>query len=565
MQTSSQHHRFGAHDGLLQHVPDIVYAYNIDGRFTAVNHALELLSGYSSDQLLSMDVEQVVPGTKETILALTSHTNSTTEPILKNLSIATRAGNSIPIEASATYAPEGDTGPTVLVIARDISERRRLQEQLEYFATHDPLTGLLNRRKFEEELQLQLVRARRRSDPGVVLFLDMDHFKDINDLFGHSVGDDLLVNIARLLKEELPTDSVLARSGGDEFTCILPRLREEDAAQTCNRLLASMRREQWQIAGHALRISASIGIAAIPTRGFSTAEQILSRADVAMYKAKENGRDSHATFNAEVDWQAELEVRLAWQQRIVEAIDSDRLVLSLQPILDIQSGVVSQYEVLVRMYTEDDQIVDASEFVPHAERFGLMDAIDRRTLRKAIGIIEAEALEDRRLTLHVNVSGSAVSSGEPLEVLRQELKPGRIDPACIVLELTESQAVSDSGAAKRFASGLKSLGCGFALDDFGVGFSSFHQLKHLPVDLLKIDGSFVKDMQRDNVDWHLVRSIVGAAQALGMKTVCEYVGSEETLDLLRELGVDYAQGHYVGVPQEVAVALNDPSYRHRAA
>ena len=213
------------------------------------------------------------------------------------------------------------------------------------------------------------------------------------------------------------------------------------------------------------------------------------------------------------------------------------------------------------MRGDKDEIIDADEFVPYAERFGLMDAIDRRTLRDAIEIIEAEALNGRRLTLHVNVSGSAVSNGKLFKMIRYELRPGRIDPACLVVEITESVAISDFAIAKQFILGLESLGCKSALDDFGVGFSSFYQLKHLPVDFLKIDGSFVRDMERENVDWHLVKSIVGAAQALGMKTVCEYVGSAETLDLLRELGVDYAQGHYVGVSQGVEEALRE----HRAA
>lgn len=561
MDSSDPHQRFGEYDELLLHVPDIVYTHDLGGRFTSVNHALERLSGFSATELLAMNVERVVPGASNAALGLAQPAEAMTAPVLRDLSLITKAGDSIPIEASITYVPDGSSGSVFLVIARDISERMRLQEQLEYFATHDPLTGLFNRRKFEEELQLQLVRSRRRSDPGVVLFIDMDHFKDINDLFGHSAGDELLSDIALLLREELPPESVLARSGGDEFTCILPHTREEDAANICDRLLASMRDKQWKIAGQLIRMSGSVGITAIPTNGFYTAEQILSRADVAMYRAKESGRDSYSVFNAEVDWQAELEARLDWRQRILEAVDNDRLVLSLQPILDIRDETISQYEVLVRMRGDKDEIIDAAEFVPYAERFGLMDAIDRRTLRDAIEIIEAEALNGRRLTLHVNVSGSAVSNGKLFKMIRDELRPGRIDPACLVVEITESVAISDFAIAKQFILGLASLGCKSALDDFGVGFSSFYQLKHLPVDFLKIDGSFVRDMERENVDWHLVKSIVGAAQALGMKTVCEYVGSAETLDLLRELGVDYAQGHYVGVSQGVEEALRE----HRAA
>lgn len=541
----------------LRIVPEVIFGIDEAGQLQFANEAFEELTGIGQGESRGTNVELVAPGLLRLVRKLLESPGASRSALTPEPSLLTKSGERTRMEVSLTRLPAGSPLGAYFVIARDISMRLRLQERLEHLATHDSLTGLFNRRAFEDALQVQLARARRTSSPGAVLFFDVDHFKDINDLYGHSHGDELLVDMGKLLEAEMARDSIMARTGGDEFTCILPGIREQEAAEVCRHVLSAVREHQWLIDGQPIRMSVSLGVAAIPTRGYVTAEQVLARADIAMYRAKDRGRDAYAIFSAEVDWQAEVELRLSWRQRILDAIEQDRLPLSLQPILDICVGTVTQYEVLVRLDAGEAGVIDAAEFVPHAERFGLIEMIDQKTIREAIKLICAEEERGRQLVLHVNVSATAMEDESLIRLVSDAQAERPFNPNSLIFEVTESAAASDLERAKKFATRLASLGCRLALDDFGVGFSSFYHLKHLPVQLLKIDGSFVQDLTRGNVDWHLVASIVSAARALGLRTVCEYVGTATTLDLVRELGVDYAQGHYIGPARLAKDVLRD--------
>jgi len=430
---------------------------------------------------------------------------------------------------------------------RDVSERKRFEDQLVDLANHDPLTGLFNRRRFNEEIERQLSSARRYNVPGALLFLDLDQFKDVNDSRGHRAGDELLIELARLLRERLRDADIVARLGGDEFAILLPHTNALQASIVATAILEAIRGHTFKIVGSPVGITASIGVALFPDQA-GTAGELLSCADLAMYEAKEQGRNRVSVFAQALDWQARIESRIGWQQRIREALEQDRFVLHAQPILDLTTGSVSQYELLIRAAEVDGELILPGVFLGVAERSGLIQDIDRWVVRKAIAMIAERQAAGERLRLEVNLSGKAFADPDLSSVIQKEIARTGVDPSCLVLEVTETAAIANLDEAQRFVETLRMAGCSFALDDFGVGFSSFAHLKYLPVDYLKIDGSFIRDLPRSTVDQHLVRAIVGVARSLGKKTIAEFVEDAETLALLREFGVDFAQGFFVGRP-----------------
>ena len=439
---------------------------------------------------------------------------------------------------------------------RDVSERKRFEDQLVDLANHDPLTGLFNRRRFNEEIERQLAAARRYNVPGALLFLDLDQFKDVNDSRGHRAGDELLIELARLLRSRLRDADTVARLGGDEFAILLPHTNALQASMVASSVLESIRGRTFKVAGSPVAITASIGVAPFPDQA-ATAGELLSCADLAMYEAKEHGRNRVSVFAQALDWQARIESRIGWQQRIREALEHDRFILHAQPILDLKAGRVSQYELLIRAAELDGELVLPGVFLGIAERSGLIQDIDRWVVGQAVAMIAAARDAGRELRLEVNLSGMAFADPDLASLIQREIASKAIDPSSLVLEVTETAAIANLDEAQRFIETLRAAGCSFALDDFGVGFSSFAHLKYLPVDYLKIDGSFIKDLSRSTVDQHLVRAIVDVARSLGKQTIAEFVEDEQTLALLREYGVDYAQGFHVGRPAPLPQARPD--------
>jgi diguanylate cyclase (GGDEF)-like protein len=430
---------------------------------------------------------------------------------------------------------------------RDVSDRKHFEAQLVHIASHDPLTGLFNRRRFDEELDRQLLEAQRYGVSGALLFLDLDQFKDVNDSRGHRAGDDLLTSLALLLSQRLRETDVIARLGGDEFAVLLPHADASQAESVANDLLNAIRGHTFEVGGAALGITVSLGIALFPDHGV-TAGELLSRADMAMYRAKEEGRNRACTFVLDGDWQARVESRISWHQRIREALDHDLFVLEAQPILDLRTDRVSQYELLLRMVDHDGGLIAPSVFLDVAERSGLIQDIDRWAVSRAIQLLAEQEAAGRELRIEVNLSGRAFADPGLLPLIQHELAAHGVNPAHLVLEVTETAAIANIAEAQKFLHTLQDIGCGFALDDFGVGFSSFSQLKHLPVDYLKIDGSFVQDLAASEVDQRLVQAIVGIARGLGKQTIAEFVGDDATLQLLKKYGVDFAQGYHIGKP-----------------
>lgn len=415
------------------------------------------------------------------------------------------------------------------------------------FVNHDPLTGLYNRRRFQEALESHLALVRNFKLHGALFFLDLDLFKYVNDTLGHQSGDDLLRQVASVLRERLRETDTIARLGGDEFAILLPYTGREEAVRLAGEILETLRRDLVMAGGMKLNVTASIGIALFPEHGESAAD-LLSHADVAMYQAKDQGRNTYALFTPDGDWKEQMESKLSWERRIREALREDRLVLYFQPILDLSTGRITHHELLLRMVGDDGAIIPPGAFLGVAERFGLIQAIDRWVVRRAIRLLEEEMRQGRRHLFEVNLSAKTISDPELLALIQEELAATGIDLSNLIFEITETAAIGDLDQVRRFIEALKGIGCRFALDDVGAGFSSLYFLKHLGVDFIKIDGSFIRNLPNDLADQHLVKALVAVSQELGKQTIAEYVDSEVTLRLLGEYGVDFAQGFHIGKP-----------------
>ncbi|MFL5867688.1 MAG: putative bifunctional diguanylate cyclase/phosphodiesterase, partial [Thermoleophilaceae bacterium] len=432
---------------------------------------------------------------------------------------------------------------------RDITERKRFESELQHLADHDALTGLFNRRRFDEELSRELARAARYDEPGTLLVLDLDNFKYVNDTLGHQAGDQVVISVAALLRKRLRETDIVSRLGGDEFAILLPHTDHEPAKSVATDLLRAVRDHEALAGGRSMRMTTSLGVAHFPEHG-STAEELLAAADMAMYAAKDGGRDRINVF--EPGSGGETQDSASWIDRIRRALEEDRFELHCQAILDIAKGEVSQHELLIRMVGDDGELVPPGAFLGVAERFGLVQSIDRWVVAQAIRLMERELQAGNELRLEVNVSGRSVDDRELPGLIQEELAKTSVNPDNLILEITETSLISNMADARRFAETLTRVGCRFALDDFGAGFGSYYYLKHLPLHYLKIDGDFIRNLPTSMTDQLMVKAMVQVAKGLGMKTIAEFVGNDETVVFLREYGVDYAQGFHVGKPEPVA-------------
>jgi diguanylate cyclase (GGDEF)-like protein/PAS domain S-box-containing protein len=436
---------------------------------------------------------------------------------------------------------------------QDIEERKRYEGELGYLVEHDPLTGLLNRRGFVRELTHEMTYAHRYGGDGAVLFLDLDDFKCVNDRLGHAAGDEVLSEIARVVSERLRETDVFARLGGDEFAVLLPRTTSSDAQNLSEELLEAVRDECKLPPAAEGCVSVSIGVGGFEERGTGqNAEDILVESDNAMYLAKEAGKGRVAVASAAT---RRTKARVTWAERVARAVHEDLFELYCQPIVDFANDAVAKWELLLRLPGDDGELILPPQFLYTAERSGLILEIDRWVLGEALILIAAHGAAGREICLEVNISGRSVGDPQLLSLIEQALERTAIDPASLIFEVTETAAIANMDRARGFATTLQSLGCGFALDDFGAGFGSFYYLKHIPFDYVKIDGEFIRNLPTSSTDQLIVRSIVQMSKGLGKHTIAEFVGDRETVEALKEHGVDYGQGYYLGKPVPVSEAL----------
>lgn len=521
----------------------------LDGRIERVNRAFCHVVGRSEEVLQRMQLSELTYPDDATIDASTLERLLSGE--LDQVVIEKRylhgSGSVVWARKYMTIVRDHDATPLHLLCQIvDITERRELEEELQHMADRDPLTGLLNRRRFGRELEGHLADAARSGVGSALLMIDLDGLKYVNDTLGHAVGDHLVVSVAKILRGSVRNSDLVARLGGDEFCVLLPACTSADAEALAEELLTSVR-DASLVEGAALRpVTASIGVAMAGRQEIS-ADQWLINADLAMYDAKEAGRNRVASYATSEREHPRIKTRLALLNQITLALDAGRLSLYSMPILDLAEDVVDRHELLLRMRTTRGDIVPASTFISVAERFDIIDRIDRWVVVNALQMLASGACPVDHIA--VNLSGRSMADPSLPEFIEEQLNVHGIEPSRLTFELTETAAVADVGVARRFAERLRQLGCRFSLDDFGAGFDSFHYLKQFPFDYLKIDGEFVRGCTHDRADRLIISSMVSLAKGLGRKTVAEYVTDADTLDLVRELGVDYAQGFHVGRPQ----------------
>ena len=541
---------------LVETAHDLVWSTDASGHWTYLNSACNSIYGYTPQEMIGRHIREfhasshlekddeafrAVLGGQELVQYETVHVDSNGKH--HNLSFSAKAHQ--------------DADGKVLHIsgtARDITEQKVFQEQLAYQAEHDSLTTLFNRHYFQQELERTVARVARSGADCALFYIDLDQFKYINDTLGHAAGDQLLVEVSNLVSTHVRDGDLLARFGGDEFTLLIYNIKAQDVIKAAENFRILFENYKFFYDGKNFNITSSIGASIIDAAAV-TADEVLSHADLACNMAKAQGRNRVHLYNPDDRDKAGMAEDMGWAARVREMLEHDRFQLVYQPIMSVSSGEVQDYEVLVRMVCLDGEVILPGGFMPAAERFGLIHNVDRWIVERAIRQLAKLREQGSQVRFSINLSGKAFEDSILLPTIHQLLKETCLDPALLTFEITETAAIANLGAATRFIGALKEIGCQFALDDFGSGFSSFTYLKHLPVDKLKIDGSFVQNLANTPVDQAMVQSMNQVAHALGKVTIAEYVESAETLQLLKEYGVDFAQGNFIGKPREALMNM----------
>jgi len=433
-----------------------------------------------------------------------------------------------------------------LWIYEDVTRERQTAEQLVYLAERDALTGLYNRHRFQQELARTMLETDRHQMQCAVMFFDLDEFKIINDSYGHRAGDALLIRVAGEIGALVRRNEVLARLGGDEFAILLPTAQGNEAEALADRVVAAIAQIPFRFEGRNLRVTTSLGIAYYPAHA-ADADDLVARADIAMYQAKQAGKNTWRVFHADSEADIEMKSRLSWSERISNALEKGLFRLHFQGVYRAEDGALSHLEALIRMIDERNpaQLIMPAHFIQLAEKSGRIIDIDRWVIHEVLRLL---ADNSSIPPIAVNLSGRSLSEPSLPQFISDQLRESGVNPNRLIVEITETAAVSDLLDAQRMIEALHQLGCGVYLDDFGVGFASFAYLKHLKVDTIKIDGIFIRDLANDPDNQVFVQAMVSVAMGLGKSVVAEYVEDGKTLALLRQFGVDMVQGYHLDHP-----------------
>ncbi|MBT77462.1 MAG: EAL domain-containing protein [Gammaproteobacteria bacterium] len=548
----------------LQSIGDGVVTTDASCNIEYMNPVAEELTGWSVDDATGCSIDEVFRGFHEETceplenpLAVAIRRNRAIKSVRPTLLIR-RDGNELYIESTASPIRNdcGDVSGGALVF-HDVSEARELNRRLSYHASHDILTGLVNRREFENCLERALKSAKARETSYALCYLDLDQFKIINDSYGHNAGDALLSQLGALLKSKIRWRDTLARLGGDEFGLLLESCTLEDAMNTAEMLRAAIREFKFSWDERSLSLGVSIGVVPITAENQDVAT-LLTAADSAAQAAKEAGRNRVYSYQEhDIDLMRRRR-EMQWAARINNALEDSRFELFRQTIQPLQKAEFgAHYELLLRMRDENGALVSPDLFIVAAERYGITPNIDRWVVEHVFRWLVSEADERERLMMcSINLSGQSLTDDGFLPFVIQQFQRSGIDAEKICFEITETAAIASYAQASRFINALKELGCKFALDDFGTGLSSFGYLKHFPVDYLKIDGSFVKEILHDPIDREMVRSINEIGHLTGKQTIAEFAENSEIITMLKGMGIDYAQGYGVSEPQRIQMVIN---------
>lgn len=542
----------------LASIGDAVLTTDADGSINYLNPVAERLLGHILREVRGRHVADVVHLYTQTgeIVQSSLHQALKTNAIVScqgNNELRRADGTLVAVEERA--APINDIDGAVIggvVILRDVSVAREYVLRRSWEATHDALTGLFNRREFENRVQHALEDAQTGGRCHTLCYMDLDRFKMVNDACGHAAGDELLIQLTQLMQARVRDTDTLARLGGDEFGLLLEGCDEKRGQLIAQEIMAAVNEFSFSYASKTFSVGVSIGLTVITSEHISVAEAV-GEADCACYWAKEQGKDKVLVFVASDMNLAARRSETGWVGKINDAFKNNRFVLYYQPYrtLNTSAGFGNHLEVLLRMSGEDGEIIAPGRFLPAAERYNLMPAIDRWVIHEVFSRYASLATShgDAPLTCAINLSGASINSEGLLEFIRRNAQQYQLGPGTICFELTESVAVHNLQVAAEFINECKSMGFRFALDDFGTGTSSFGYLKNLPVDYLKIDGSFVKNLEHDSVDYTMVETINHIGHLLGKRTVAEFAENESTITKLGEIGVDFAQGYGISPPK----------------
>jgi diguanylate cyclase (GGDEF)-like protein/PAS domain S-box-containing protein len=547
----------------LRSIVDAVITTNERGEVQYINQAASRLLNCPEAQAKGKHIEKVIDLYEEEsedkidnpILSCLSGRQKKNQKL--NADIVTQKGARYTVQLMVTplISQTGKLYGAVTVM-NDVTNLRLMARRLRYQASHDSLTNLINRSEFERNVRKAILLAKNKGKKSSLIYLDLDRFKMVNDLYGHAAGDELLIQFSNLVKGKLRGSDILARLGGDEFALLLSGCTLSEAEEKAYEILSSIQEYKFIWEQKSFNVEASIGVAEINQKCFDLS-YVLSAVDSACYLAKESGRNCVRVFREGDEDINRRRGQERWLQRFDKALNEGRLVVTAQSIINIKENKTSQtgmngFEILIRMKDDSGRLVPPNAFLPAVERYNRAPKLDRWIIDKVLMLLsENRSVLSQIDKCSINLSGQSLVSEGFLPFIMAKLKEYKVQPNKICFEITETAAIANLDQATSFVQSLKDLGCYFALDDFGSGLSSFAYLKTLPVDFLKIDGMFVKDIHNDNVSRAMVKAINEMGHVLGKQTIAEYVENEEILNILKDIGVDFAQGFHAGRPEPI--------------
>lgn len=540
---------YESHHQLLDDLQSVVIELDADYVIRYLNHAWETMMGFSIGDSIGQPLERFIA--EEDLAQFSLFKNKIRTALRQHktfpeieIRLCNKHQQLIWSQLKISRSSNARQQSNITICLDNITERRESQEQLKYLAMHDSLTGLYNRHFFEITLAQLTADSVRNNRQHALVYLDLDHFKVINDTFGHQKGDEVLREMSHMLSKRIRGADILCRLGGDEFAVLLRDTHSNDAYGFARSIQSIVSEFSFQLQEQRINLGSSIGLTLIDG-STNNAEEHLMRADIALYVAKGRGRNLIHQYDPLDSESDELRNSINMSQKVRNAIADNRLILYFQPIFDVKNNQVAYYEALVRLKETDGRIVGPNTFIPALEAAGEMHMLDRWIIKLAINTLK----EHPHLPhIAINLSAQAFKDDNLVPNILENLEMSGVNPKRITFELTESASLFNLHITQRVIAELHRLGCSFSVDDFGSGFSSFAYLKALPADFIKLDGSFIQNLHRDKIDQTLVKSMIQVIQALGKKAVAEYVENQAILDILKSMGVDFVQGYHIGHP-----------------
>ena len=536
---------------LFKENPTMLFSTNKNGKIISVNDFAAGELGYRVDELINHPIYKTYKKEDRSIIKGHIKACLAQPDIVHNWEIqkVKKGGDTIWVKETGRYVLDENDNVSLFIVCENVTEKHLLSQQLSYQATHDTLTGLINRREFEARVEKVIERVKYEKSEYAVCFIDLDQFKIINDTCGHTAGDELLRQLGSVFKSVIRQRDTISRLGGDEFGVLIEHCSLKHAHRVATTLLTVINEYQFTWEDHVFKLGMSIGLVPI-TELTPNLNQLLQDADTACYMAKNKGRNQIVIHEADDADLAILRGEIHWLEQINKSLAEDKLLIYAQEIVPLNESDDKHYEVLVRMQDDKGNIILPGAFLIAAERYNLTSRLDLWMLKNTVKLLKEHPKFLKQIEfIALNLSGHSLVDEKFLNNAMTEIHDSGINGSKFCFEITETATISNLSKADRFIASLKQYGCRFALDDFGSGLSSFGYLKHLLVDYLKIDGMFVKDIVVDPIDHAMVKSINEIGQVMGMKTIAEFVENDEIKGMLREIGVNYAQGYAMGKPR----------------